>query len=119
MNEPPVGALETVDSSGNVTGWAVDPNQGYEALGVSFYVSYSLIDDSAKTQVLVGQVLADRPRPDVTGATGCQGGHGFEWTIPPEHRGAARLYAYVKDTSTQARTQLRGSPKLLAVGTDL
>jgi len=116
MNEAPVGTLENVDGSGRVTGWAVDPNQSYEALRVSFYVSHSLTDDSPKSQVLVGQVLADLQRPDVTEATGCNGGHGFEWTIPLEHRSAVKLFAYVKDTSTQAKTQLKGSPKLLSTG---
>jgi hypothetical protein len=118
-NEAPVGTIETVDGNGKVTGWAVDPNQGYEALRVSFYVSSSLIDYSTKGQVLAGQVWANLPRPDVTEATGCQGGHGFEWTIPLEHRGAAKLYAYVNDMSTQARTALKGSPKLLSAGTEI
>lgn len=118
-NEAPVGVLESVDGTGKVTGWAVDPNQGYEALVVSFYVSDSLDDVSSKSQVFAGQVLADLSRPDVTEATGCQGGHGFEWTIPLEHRGAAKLFAYVKDTSTQARTQLKESPMLLSAGTEL
>ncbi|HVG62416.1 MAG TPA: hypothetical protein VNA24_27885 [Hyalangium sp.] len=115
QNEAPVGVLEMVDGSGKVTGWAVDPNQGHEALVVSFYVSYSVIDDSPKSRVFAGQVRAGLSRPDVTEATGCQGGHGFEWTIPLEHRSAAKLYAYVNDTSTQARTLLEGSPKLLSV----
>lgn len=119
QNEAPVGALETIDGTGKVTGWAVDPNSGSEALVVSFYVSDSLMDDFPKSQVLAGQVRADLLRPDAIEATGCHGGHGFEWTIPPEHRSAAKLYAYVTDTSTQARTQLKGSPKLLSAGTEL
>jgi hypothetical protein len=114
----PVGTIENIDGSGKVTGWAVDPNRGYEAVMVSFYVNYALGDD-AKSQVFAGQVRADLPRPDVTEATGCQGGHGFEWTIPAQHRGASKLYAYGHDMPTQVKAPLNGSPRLLAAGTEI
>ena len=110
-NELPLGALEKIDGSGLVSGWAVDPNSDSQELTVSFYVTASA--DSKDQGVLAGQVLAHLPRPDVNELTGCWGGHGFEWTIPLQFcDGTPRgLRAYVTDTSTQGTVQLSGSPK--------
>jgi hypothetical protein len=111
-NELPLGALEKLDVNGGVTGWAVDPNSGMQALTVSFYVG-----DSLKNTVLAGQVYASLPRPDVNEATGCPGSHGFQWSIPSQFRDGMihKLYAYVNDTTTQGRVLLNGSGMLFAL----
>jgi hypothetical protein len=110
-NELPLGALEKIDSSGLVSGWTVDPNLATQELTVSFYVT----DPSVPTKdgVLAGQVLAHLSRPDVNEATGCSGGHGFEWSIPAQFCDGTTRYlrAYVTDTSTQSTVLLSGSPK--------
>jgi hypothetical protein len=109
-NALPLGALEQIDGTGLVKGWALDPNAELESLTVSFYVD-SL--DKQQRGVFAGQVLAHLPRPDVNELTGCRGGHGFEWAIPPQlYDGLGHtLQAYATDTTTQASVELAGSPK--------
>lgn len=100
----PTGHLDLV-SSGNIAGWASDPNWSGPIV-VHVYVD----------GVLMKALLAADPRPDV-------GAHGFNWDPPPYGTGAHQVvvYAIGVDGSGAPDGQnpaIDGSPGTLDVGCD-
>ena len=102
---PSIGTLESIDDTGTMTGWAVDPDNPLISLDIHVYMDGGSF---------IGYTKADYPRLDVNLA-GFPGSHGFHYPLPPVARdGAAHtFYVYVIDTSGQGadNSLLSGSPK--------
>ena len=89
-----IGYLDSVDSNGLVSGWALETNDATVTLTVHIYV-----DGPAGGQgQLIGVITADTPRPDVNKNTGYAGDHGFSWQAPAQYTtGYRHFYAYAID----------------------
>jgi hypothetical protein len=116
VNRPPIGYLDGVGDDLRIKGWAIDPDNTYADLEVHIYfdgpagVSKAAIADKA-------QYLRD----DVNRATGHNGNHGFDITVPSEFLDGNNhtIYAYgidTTDTSGRSNKLLSGSPKSFSFG---
>lgn len=99
----PVGVLEAVDTSGNVTGWAFDPDDITQSVTVRIYID--VIPGSGSVSA---SGAASISRDDV-------GPHGFSIAVPAGfHDGNTHnLYAYavdLTDASGSSDATLDGSP---------
>lgn len=106
--QPPIGNLETVRNDGVAVGWSLDPDNQDASNTVKFYI------DSQNNANLVGQAVANIPRPDVNQSTGYRGNHGFEFSIPVRFLDGNphTIFAYGQDLiSGQPTALLPGSPK--------
>ncbi|MDO8729049.1 MAG: fibronectin type III domain-containing protein [bacterium] len=111
-NQSPLGWIDLVDGSGNVIGWALDPDDPSKSIRVDFYVYPS----ATGQWTFAGYVAtANIPRPDVNNATGYFGNHGFSFSISNSFRDgkANAINAYGIETSGTAGPNplLLGSPK--------
>lgn len=106
--QPPLGALEGIDTDGVAAGWTSDPDVIGVSLDVHFYV-----DGPAGTGVFAGAARANQPRPDINDTYGVPGDYGFTFPIPDQFRDGQShiLYAYGIDPTVPAdNAVLSGSP---------
>jgi hypothetical protein len=100
-NQPDVmGQLDGVDGTGLVQGWALSP-----AL-VRYPIYVSLEVDG----VMVAAVKANQPRGDVTMATGVEGDHGFQFTLPSAVQDGAMHTLRAMGLGPHQTVELGGSP---------
>jgi hypothetical protein len=103
----PIGSLERVNQSGEVSGWGLDPDTSSQSITINLYVDGPLGEGT-----FIGATTANVARVDVNRVTGVSGDHGFLWQLPAGYAGTPRqLYAYAVDTSGNGiATVLPGSP---------
>ncbi len=110
----PYGWLDNVDTTEwKAKGWSFDPDNSSASNTVHFYID-GPSGTGPGSGTYIGQTVANTPRPDVNAVFGITGNHGFEFTIPVEHRDGAQhtLWAYGLDTGSDGPTNLSGSPKI-------
>ncbi|HEV3245453.1 MAG TPA: peptidoglycan-binding domain-containing protein [Candidatus Paceibacterota bacterium] len=104
----PIGYFDGIDSNGIASGWTFDPDASSTDLSVQLYM-----DGPVGSGTLIGQTIANSPRPDVNTAMSVTGDHGFLWHIPSQYLTASHTwYAYGLDSSTQAPSLLINSQTL-------
>jgi hypothetical protein len=95
-NLPILGVLESIDTNGIATGWAIDPDTLSVSIDVHFYVD----GPAGAGGVLAGIIRASIPRLDIAST----GAHGFRFSIPTKYRDgrAHTLFVYGIDSSGAA-----------------
>jgi hypothetical protein len=93
----PVGQIDSVDNSGQVLGWAYDP----DASSLSIHVAFYLDGTAGNGGTQIADINANTSRPDVNSQVSITGNHGFVWSIPQQYKDGKQhtLYAYGRDTS--------------------
>lgn len=91
--------------NGQIYGWAYDPANSTQSVGISIYA------DAAKTS-LVGETIANIPRDGVNQVFGVTGNHGFAFSIPSQYLTAGtNLYVFESNASSDySLPVLNGSP---------
>ena len=111
----PIGFVEGIDSTGVISGWALDPDAPSTSIEVHVYMD----GPAGGGGRLIGVVEAAFPRPDVNQSTGYSGAHGFRYSLPPVTRDGVThaYYLYGIDSSGRGSENLMlgGSPKSAAL----
>ena len=104
----PMGYVDTIDTQGNVQGWAYDPDSTTTPVTVHFYADGPYNGGGT----FLGFASANIQRLDVN-QEGYAGNHGFNFKIPaPYNTGGQPIYMYAIDlTHADANTLLINSPK--------
>jgi hypothetical protein len=103
----PEGFLDTVDGSGNASGWVTDADAINQPTNVHFY-----IDGPAGTGTMIGQTVTSLLRADLP-APYNTGNNGYTFKIPSQYCNSQprTLYAYGIDPQNVSNPLLQGSPK--------
>lgn len=103
------GHVDSIDASGLVQGWSVDPGRTNRSVTLHFYVG-----GPAGQGQLVGSTVANGARPDVNRALNVQGQHGFQFRIPPRSVSQnTRVYVYALGVGGR-NPQLHGVKQIAA-----
>jgi hypothetical protein len=110
-NTAPIGNLDSVTSSGLVSGWMLDPDTPTTPINVHFY-----LDSPSGQNAFIGLTSANTPRPDVNQVTGYPGDHGFSFQLPSSvSNGNHALYIYGIDSAGAPNPILGGAPKTVTI----
>jgi hypothetical protein len=110
-NTAPIGNLDSVTSSGLVSGWMLDPDTPTTPINIHFY-----LDSPSGQNAFIGLTSANTPRPDVNQVTGYPGDHGFSFQLPSSvSNGNHALYIYGIDSAGAPNPILGGAPKTVTI----
>lgn len=106
-NQVPRGWLDTFNTQGYVSGWAMDPDVPAQSIKVNIY-----LDGTTGTGTKILSFVASSSRPDVNKAIGYAGNYGFRVQLPTSVTdGQHSIYAYAVDPATGTETSLSGNPR--------
>ena len=119
----PIGYLDYVDSTSRIVGgWSVDRDSPYTSNTVQMYLDGPSTGSAAG--ILIGQVVANKPRADVNTVAGIPGNHGYEFEIPEQYADGKPHTIYVYGLDVAGGNQpgvMTNSPKsfMLAPATEV
>jgi hypothetical protein len=112
-NTAPIGNLDSVTSSGLVSGWGLDPDTPTTPINVHFY-----LDSPSGQSAFIGLTSANMSRPDVNQVTGYPGDHGFSFQLPSSVSNCNHtIYVYGIDSAGGPNPLLSGAPMTVTIST--